>query len=216
MAGRSRISRDAIVEQAHRILSEQGYGALTFQALAEAMGVSKQAIIYWFPTKWDLALAYALRVLDGEAEATIAATARADSAAAAIEAFVRALVGNYLGNLGDFRMLYLAPQFDPSIASAMPNAESLAPIHEKTSTIYAALEAKIALDPGFRPGASPRRLAVAAHMAGLGLLTMLAMAEAVNDPLKHSSKDLLEALIILLTRPVSPQTRARGRSPARR
>jgi AcrR family transcriptional regulator len=214
MAGRSRISREAILEHAHRILAEQGYGALTFQAVAEALGVSKQAIIYWFPSKWDLALAYALRVLDGEAKATIDATNQAGSAASAIEGFVRALVGHYLQHLGDFRMLYLAPQFDRSIASAAPNADALAPIHQKTSTIYAALEAKIALDPEFRPGESPRRLAVAVHMAGIGLLTMLAMAEAVNDPFRHSTEELLDALVALLAQPDTAM--AGGRSPARR
>jgi AcrR family transcriptional regulator len=199
MAGRSRISREAIVEHAHGIVTERGYGALTFQALAEALGVSKQAIIYWFPNKWDLALAYALRVLDGEAEATIATTSQAGSASSAIEAFVRALVGHYLRHLGDFRMLYLAPQFDRSIASAAPSPEALTPIHAKTSTIYAALEAKIAQDPEFRPGENPRRLAVAAHTAGIGLLTVLAMADSVNDPLKHSAADLLDSLVALLT-----------------
>jgi AcrR family transcriptional regulator len=200
MAGRGRISQDAIVEQARRIVAEQGYGALTFQAVAEALGVSKQAIIYWFPTKWELALAYALLVLEGEAKATIAATKDAASAASAIEAFVRGLVGHYLKNLGDFRMLYLAPQFDRSITPTVSSADVLRPIHEKTSAIYAALEAKIALDPEFRPGESPRRLAVAAHMAGIGLITMLAMADAVNDPFKHSAEDLLDALVALLTR----------------
>ena len=216
MTGRSRISRDAIVEQARRIVAEQGYGALTFQALAGALGVSKQAIIYWFPTKWDLALAYALRVLDGEAKAVIAPTREASSAASAIEAFVRALVGHYLQNLGDFRVLYLAPQFDRSITSAVPSADALAPIHHQTSTIYAALEARIALDPEFRPGESPRRLAVAAHMAGIGLLTMLAMADAVNDPFKHSSEDLLDSLVALLTQPHTAGSKVEGRSPARR
>jgi AcrR family transcriptional regulator len=216
MAGRSRISRDAILEQAYRIVAEQGYVALTFQALAEALGVSKQAIIYWFPTKWDLALAYALRALDGEAQATIAPTKLAGSAASAIEAFVRALVGHYLQNLGDFRMLYLAPQFDRSIVAAVPSADALAPIHQKSSTIYAALEAKIALDPEFRPGESPRRLAVAAHMAGIGLLTMLAMADAVNDPFKHSSEDLLDSMVALLTQPRPASVDARDTNPARR
>jgi AcrR family transcriptional regulator len=216
MAGRGRITREAIVDQARRIVAGQGFASLTFQALAEALGVSKQAIIYWFPTKWDLALAYALRVLDGEAEATIPAARDAGSAASAIEAFVRALVGHYLKNLGDFRVLYLAPQFDRSITPGVPSADTLGPIHEKTSAIYAALEAKIALDPEFRPGVSPRRLAVAAHMAGIGLITMLAMADAVNDPFKHSSADLLDALVALLTQPAPTESKARGRRPAQR
>jgi AcrR family transcriptional regulator len=216
MAGRSRISREAIVERAQQIVAAEGYSGLTFQALAEVLGVSKQAIIYWFPSKWDLALAYALRVLDAEAKATITATGQAGSAASAIDAFVRALVGHYLQNLGDFRVLYLAPQFDRSIGPAVQSEDALAPIHQKSSSIYAALEAKIALDPEFRPGESPRRLAVAAHMAGIGLLTMLAAADAMDDPMKHSSADLLDTLVSLLTQPAASQSRARGRSPKQR
>jgi hypothetical protein len=125
---------------------------------------------------------------------------------------VRALVGHYLENLGDFRMLYLAPQFDRSVDLAAPSVAALGPIHEKTSAIYTALEAKIALDPAFRPGESPRRLAVAAHMAGIGLITMLAMADAVNDPFKHSAGDLLDALVALLTRSGSARSGDRAQA----
>lgn len=199
MAGRSRITREAILASAKRIVAGQGAAALTFQALASALGVSKQAIIYWFGNKWELALELSLAGLKSEAETTTAAIAPAETAPEAIERFVRALVGHHLEDLAGFRMLYLAPQFDRR-ANLPESAEPfLRPIHETTSPMYAALEAKIAADPGFRPGENPRRLAVAVHTAGIGLLTMLALADSIDDPLAHGAEALTDSLVALLT-----------------
>src|SRR5690606_10521828 len=144
MAGRSRITREAILASAKRIVAEEGAAALTFQALASALGVSKQAIIYWYANKWELALELSLAGLRTEAEVTTAAIAPALSASDAIGRFVRALVAHHLADLAGFRMLYLSPQFDRR-GSLPENAEAfLRPIHETTATMYAALEAKIA------------------------------------------------------------------------
>ena len=55
LAGRSRVTREAILDRAARIISETGAASLTFQTLGETLGVTKQAIIYWFPSKSDLA-----------------------------------------------------------------------------------------------------------------------------------------------------------------
>ena len=199
MAGRSRITREAILEHARRIVADEGAAALTFQALASSLGVSKQAIIYWFSNKWELALELSLSGLRAEAETTIAAVAKARTAPEAIERFTRALIGHHLADLGGFRMLYLSPQFDRR-ANLPESAEAfLQPIHETTAPMYAALEAKIAADPAFRPGENPRRLAVAVHTAGIGLLTMLALADSIGDPLAHGAGALTDSLAALLT-----------------
>ena len=71
--------------------------------------------------------------------------------------------------------------------------------------MYAALEAKIAADPDFVGGADPRRAAVAVHMAGIGLLAMVALADSMDDPMAHPAEDMVEALIALLTGRSSPQ-----------
>lgn len=204
MAGRSRITRDAILVAAKRIVGEQGAAALTFQALASALGVSKQAIIYWYASKWQLVLDLCLAGLRAEAGVAIAAVAESRTARDAIERFVRAVIGHHLEDLAGFRMLYLSPQFDrrgnlPESAEAF-----LRPIHEATSPMYSALEVRIAEDPGFRPGENPRRLAVAAHTAALGLLTMLALADSLDDPLAHQPMALIDSLVALLTGPAEP------------
>lgn len=199
MAGRARITREAIIGHARRIVAEHGTAALTFQALAAALGVSKQAIIYWYPSKWELVRDVAVPALRAEADATIAAVGEAGSAADAIERFLRALVAHHLADLGGFRMLYLASQFDSRPPPGDESQRMLDPIHETTSSMYAALAAKIVADTGFLAGEHPRRLAVAVHMAGIGLLTMLALAESANDPLAHQTGPLIDSLVALLT-----------------
>lgn len=198
MAGRRRVTREAIVENARRIVADRGAGALTFQALAGALGVSKQAIIYWYPSKWELIRDSSLPALKAEADAVIDAIASAHTAPEAIERCIRALVAHHLADLGSFRMLYLAPQFDERASLADPQ-KILDPIHQTTSAMYAALEARLAADPAFCHGESPRRLAVAVHMAGIGLLTMVALADSMDDALAHRTDSLVDALVALLT-----------------
>lgn len=199
MAGRGQISREVIVEQAQRLAVQGGTAALTFQALAASLGVSKQAIIYWYPSKWELLRDVALRGLQAEADATTSAIRDTRTAQEAIEGFVRALVGFHLADLGRFRMHYLAIQFDRPATSAGDRDAILGPIHRTTAAMYTALEAKIAADTAFLSGEDPRRLAVAVHVAGVGLLTMLALADSIDDPMAHRTGPLIDSLVVLLT-----------------
>lgn len=199
MAGRGRVTRELIVEHARRIVAAHGTAGLTFQALAGALGVSKQAIIYWYPNKWGLVRDFSLPELKAEADVLIAAVAPATSGAEAMNGFIRTLVAHHLGDLGRFRMLYLAPQFDEH--AAVPGADALlAPIHSATSTMYSALADKLAANSGFSGDQDARRLAVAAHMAGIGFITMVALANSMDDPMAHRVDAMLDALVALLTR----------------
>jgi AcrR family transcriptional regulator len=195
----ARVTREAIVAKARRLVAEQGTAALTFQALASALGVSKQAIIYWYPNKRELVRDFCLPALKEERDALSAALAGTTSAAEAIEKYVRALVAHHLSDLGRFRMLYLWVQFEPGIAAGPDDEHLLAPIHEATSSSYDVLEAKIAADNSFLGIGDARRLAVAVDMAAIGLITMIAMAAAVNDPWRHSTESMVDSLIALLT-----------------
>jgi AcrR family transcriptional regulator len=192
------VTREAIIQEARRIVARDGVAALTFQALAGALGVSKQAIIYWFPSKWELAREYALRGLQAEADEVIAAVTPARTAAEAVELGVRALTRHHLRDLANFRTLYMSAHVDISTRPPAGDADALAPVHQTTSRMYAVLEERIAADPAYRPGENPRRLAVAAHMAAVGLLTLVALADAMQDPLRHGTEALVDALVVLL------------------
>lgn len=199
MATRRRVTREMIIAEARRLVAEHGTAALTFQALASILGVSKQAILYWFPSKRALARHFCLPLLKEERDVVTAAIAGTGSAAEAIDAFVRALVRYHLSDLGRFRILYLWLQFEPGVALRPGDEHLLDPIHEATSSSYDLLEARIASDPSFLGQGDARKLAVAVDMAALGLITMVAMAEAMNDPWRHSTDSMVDALVDLLT-----------------
>ena len=196
MAGRRRITREAILKEATAVVVARGTAALTYQALASRLGVSKQAIIYWYPTKQSLARDLVLPSLEAEARATIGALEGANTAAEAIERFVRALIAHHIGDLPRFRYTYLASQLDEQAPNIM--AEIMDDVHAVTATMYSALEGKIAVDRSFDSLESPRRMAVAVHMAALGLVTMVSLADAVRDPLAHGTEPLIDALVGLL------------------
>ena len=92
LAGRSRVTREAILETATRIISETGAASMTFQTLGETLGVTKQAIIYWFPSKSDLTRELIMPALELEADAVVAALRRIKSGRRAIEVFLRTLI----------------------------------------------------------------------------------------------------------------------------
>jgi AcrR family transcriptional regulator len=73
VATRRRVTREMIIAEARRLVAEHGTAALTFQALASILGVSKQAILYWFPSKRALARHFCLPLLKEERDVVTAA-----------------------------------------------------------------------------------------------------------------------------------------------
>lgn len=198
MAGRSRVTREAILATAARIITQTGAASLTFQTLGETLGVTKQAIIYWFPSKSDLARELIVPVLELEADAVAAAVVGAASAREAIELFLRALIGFHRADLGRFRMVYVAAQFDPETWQVSEVPKFSDRIHAATGRMYGALEHVLQTAPDFVDPAGARRAAVATHMAGIGALTMLSLADVIDDPLAHPSDALVETLVALV------------------
>jgi AcrR family transcriptional regulator len=191
------VTREAILETAARIISETGAASLTFQTLGETLGVTKQAIIYWFPSKSDLARELIVPALELEADAVTTALRRVKSARKATEAFLRALVMFHLADLGRFRLIYITAQFDPQIWQVAELPDITDRIHAATSRMYGALESVLAHASDFTNPSSARRAAVATHMAAVGAVTMLSLAEAVHDPLAHSPDALIDTLVSL-------------------
>lgn len=213
MPASRRVTRETIVKEAMKIVGRHGTSALTFQAIASALGVSKQAIIYWYPTKWEMIADICLPLMREEAEALLPAVAPATGAAQSIDLFVRAFVRHYLPRLPQFRLLYSSSPIEVSEPNAADQQSALAPIHRVTSSVYSALEGKIAADADFVTGVSPRRVAVAVHMAAVGLVTMFAAADALGDPMVHAPDDMVEAMVAVLTaKPRAEAPRRRGRA----
>ena len=72
------------------MVERAGLNGVTFQALADALGVSKQAILYWYPSKWELIADCGVPIIRQEADALIGALAGSRDGSDAIERFIRA------------------------------------------------------------------------------------------------------------------------------
>lgn len=191
-------TREAILATAHALIAEQGLAGLTFDAVARRLRISKQAVIYWFPTKQEFMAAISLPVIKAEADAALQAMRSARPGAGAVSAFVRAVSAFHLADLDRFRLVYLAPQSPPAAASLDVSGRFGDELHGFTSLVFDELAQHVRLMRGIAPERA-RREAVAIDMAVTGMLTMMALARAVNDPLKHGDDDLVDAMCDLLT-----------------
>jgi AcrR family transcriptional regulator len=210
MAPQRRVSRELIQEAALGLVERGSLTALTFQALADRLGVSKQAILYWYPSKWELMADCSLPIIRQEADALISTLAGSRDAPDAIERFVRTFASHYGTRLPQFRVLYMIHPLGIE-PNAPEQQAALEPVHRVTSSIYGALEASIARDGEFAKGANPRQLAVATHMAAIGLITMFALADALGDPLIHPLDDMVDAMVALQTGQVAAKAEPKGR-----
>jgi len=182
-------TKTRIVAEALGLLRDGGMGAVTFDAVAARLGVSKQAVIYWFPNKAQLLGAVALGCLRDEAEAAIAAANAAASPAQARADVVQALIRFHLDDLPRFRLMYAAPQTGARPAWA---PDILDRVHEITARQYSSVAAALG------GGEAARRAAVALHMAALGHVLLVGLTEAVGDPMRHSPKALADTLAAMV------------------
>lgn len=185
---------DQILEIARDLLAGGGLGAVSFDAIAAQLGRSKQAVLYWYPTKPDLLAALFLPWLEEEATRAEDALKAAGDTTTAIARFVRAIAAFHLSDLPRFRAMYLLPQTLSRSAEDPRNKEVLKKVHTITDRLYGALAAHLGPDP-----VAARQEAFAVHSAVLGLVLMTGLAEGVRDPLKHGNDDLVDALIARLT-----------------
>ena len=199
MAGRSRVTREAILEAAARLISQTGLASMTFQTLGETLGVTKQAIIYWFPSKSDLTRQLILPALKLEADAVVGALEEVRTGRQAIEAVIRALIAFHLEDIGRFRLICVVAQFDTQVWQVAGLPQLADSIHATTSRMYSALEAILAGAPDVSAPGTARATAVATHMAAIGALSMLSLAEAIHDPMAHASDALINAMVALAT-----------------
>jgi AcrR family transcriptional regulator len=206
-------TRGLILEIANQVVEERGPAALTFEAIAKRLGTTKQAVIYWFPAKQDLIRALVLPALAAEAQVMVAAVRPARDAADAAARFVRAYVGYHLRDLRRFRLLYLAAQLNLRSELSHLKRTIIADVPPITKPMYDALEAKLAADRRFPASLGTRRTAVAIHTAALGLVTLLGLAEVVDDPLAHSTDALVETLAAMLGKGTRRAPARRSRQP---
>lgn len=183
-----------ILQAAQELLAAGGFGAVSFDTIARSLGISKQAVLYWYPTKQELLAAMFVSWLAAEADVAMAAVEDTSTPSAAISAFVKAVAAFHLSDLDRFRMMYLAPQ---TLKAEMQNPLEggvLDRIHKTTDRMYGALANCLDIDP-----LQARQHATSIHSAVLGLILMFGLADSIKDPLKHSEEALIAALVTRLT-----------------
>ncbi|KPQ07897.1 MAG: transcriptional regulator, TetR family [Rhodobacteraceae bacterium HLUCCA12] len=192
MTSMPRDTAGRILRSATEIIQTGGPAALTFDAIAARVGITKQAVLYWYPNKSALLSAIALPGLRAEAEAAMTAANAASGPADARQRIVLALIAFHLADLPRFRLMYLSQQ---GAGAARLGRDVLERIHPVTDTMYSAIARAL----GGTDAA--RAQAVALHMAALGHLLLVALAEAVQDPLKQDPEALARTLAEMLAQP---------------
>ena len=188
-------ARRDIQRAAQDILREQGAEAVTLASVAGALGMTKPALYHYFPSKEALIRGLVTSLVDDEVEALVAAIEARASAEKTLGTLIRAFYGHYRHRLDAFRTVYCQPQLYSGPSVGMDEETVRNEINPRTRHLFDSLEERLV--GGSKSKAQRkrmRRLAFAAWTSALGLMTMLSIADALEDPLKHTDEELLDTL----------------------
>lgn len=193
--------RTEILDAARAILLEEGPEAVTLVSVSSRLGMTKPALYHYFPGKEALTRSLVALLIDEEVRELSAEVERTGPGENPITAMIRAFHAHYRKDLHAFRFVYGQSQLylNPTLGidAEMVRSE----ITPRTRHLFDLLEAALA-----GPGTSSserrrlRRLAFAAWMSVLGLLTMIAIAEGMHDPLLYSDEELLDTIVSVFGR----------------
>lgn len=195
MTEKRKDTADRILVAARSIVRSDGPDQLTFDAVASAVGVSKQAVLYWFPNKARLIEALVRPALESESAAGCAAISTQSTAGDAIRAYISALAVFHSSDLERFRLMYVTPQIGQRPGRNGTMLTTLGRIHPSTTDMYNALADKLVTGGRYDRLVDARRAAAAIHTALLGLILRMAMADALNAPMRAREDALIDALV---------------------
>jgi AcrR family transcriptional regulator len=165
---------DRILDAALGSFGSRGYEATSLDALAEGLGMRKQSILYWFPSKEALLASLIDRSAAELAGALEASLAGAGGGWARVEAVVRSV----------FRLAARRPQLlglvrevgrlGPPAATRLTVA--LGPLVERASSF---LEAE--MDAGHMRRHEPRLLLLAIYSTVVGMITEVEVVRALGE-----------------------------------
>ena len=184
-----------ILAAAREIVRATGPDTLTFDAVAARVGVSKQAVLYWYPNKARLIEALVRPALEAESAAGQGAITATATPTEAIRAYLGALALFHTSDLDRFRLMYVTPQIGQRPGRNGQMLTTLGRIHPATNEMYDKLAARLVDGGRYARLIDARRAAAAIHTALLGLILRMAMADALNAPLRLREDALVEALV---------------------
>ena len=190
----ARVQRD-ILEVAQGILLDRGVEAVTLESVAGELGMTKQALYHYFPSKEALMRSLITTLLSDEVATLTRAIEDSDTPGSVLATLIRSFYHHYIDRLEAFRTVYCQSQLYSADHSTIDKDTVQREINPRTRHLFDVLESRLAAgiaDPDRR--AELRRLSFIAWLSALGLLTMLGVADAADDPLVHSDEALLDAL----------------------
>lgn len=163
-----------ILDAALGSFGSRGYEATSLDALAEGLGLRKQSILYWFPSKEAL-----LEVLIDRSAAELAAAledslARAGSGWSRVEAVVRSVFRVAAGRPELLGLVREASRLGPPAATRLVLA--LEPLVARASAF---LESE--MDSGHMRRHEPRLLLLAIYSTVLGMVTEVEVLRALGE-----------------------------------
>jgi AcrR family transcriptional regulator len=187
--------RREILEYAQAIVSESGPEAVTLASVAGRLGMTKQSLYHYFASKEALIQGLVATLLDAEIEALLKAINSRKSDRKILGVLIQSFYAHYVDNLDAFRIVYCQSQLYSSSSAALDELTLREEIHPRTRLLFDVLEERIAGKGATRAKRQrARQLAFTAWTSVLGLVTMLGVADATDDPVVHSDNALLKTL----------------------
>lgn len=197
--------RQEVLEAAKALLLEEGPDAVTLAAVSSRLGVTKPAIYHYFPSMEALTRSLVAALIDEEIGHLEAAVERAGPRDNPVAAMIRAFHAHYRANLHAFRFIYGQLQLYVTPESGIDAEMVRSDITPRTRHLFDLLEQRLASgDQEKRERRRMRRVAFVAWMSVLGLLTMIAIAEGMDDPLLYPDQELLDTMVSVFEQAIPP------------
>ncbi len=188
-------AQDEILQVAQHLLRQGGVEAVTLAAVAGELSMTKQALYHYFASKEALVRGLVTVLLNDEVEALSAAVEVSDSIEDTLGTLIRTFYDHYINNLDAFRIVYCQSQLYAAPNLRIDEETLRDEISPRTRHLFDVLEGRMTRESvSSKERMRLRQLAFVAWTSALGLLTMLGIAEANDDPLIHTDEALLAAL----------------------
>jgi len=169
-----RSTRDRILDAALESFSARGYEATSLDSLARGLGLTKQSILYWFPSKEELLNALVDRSAGELSDALESALARAGKGWARVEAVVRSVfrVASHRPEL--LGLVREVSRLGPPASSRL--IADLEPLITRASEFLTA-----EMEAGTMARHDPRLLLLTAYSAVIGMVTEVELLSALGE-----------------------------------
>ena len=191
---------DRVIDAAIESFGTRGYEATSLDALAAELGIRKQTILYWFPSKEALLGAVIDRCAAELSDALEVALAHAGRGFARVESIVRAVFRLALRRPALLGLLREVSRLGPPWSTRL--TDQLDPLVDRARTF---LDAE--MDAGTMRRTDPRLLLLSAYSTVIGVATEVEVQRALGvDPSLRSMVVRRRELVAFLRSALAPSS----------